>query len=275
MNENQIQKPIKRSNLRRKLGKEYFCLKRRVNWFLDKDKYAKHQDLQNLTNQVVEHKSFLLRRLKDVDMYLQHNKTVNLRIAIAKLNGIVIKPGETFSFWKLVGRPNKRKGYLDGLALSNGRVGKDIGGGLCQLGNLIYWMTIHTPLSIKQRWRHSYDVFPDVNRKIPFGSGATLSYNYIDLQIKNDTKSDFQINIWLEEKYVHGSICSSNALNVDYRIFETDHKFELQWWGGYTRHNKIWREITPKEEGEVKTELVTENHAVMMYNPLLQSTTSE
>ena len=177
MNQNQVQKPKKRSNLRRKLGKEYFCLKRKMDWFLSKEKYSKNQGLQPLTYELINHQSFLLRRLKDVDMYLQHNKTVNLRLAIAKLNGIIIKPGETFSFWKLVGRPTKRKGYLDGLALSNGQIGKDTGGGLCQLGNLIYWMTIHTPLSITQRWRHSYDVFPDVNRKIPFGSGATLSYN--------------------------------------------------------------------------------------------------
>lgn len=272
MNENQVEKPKKRSDLRRKLGKEYFCLKRKINWFFSSEKYAKNQDLQPLSYTLINHQSFLLRRLKDVDMYLQHNKTVNLRLAIAKLNGIVIKPGETFSFWKLVGRPTKRKGYLDGLALSNGQIGKDTGGGLCQLGNLIYWMTIHTPLSVKQRWRHSYDVFPDVNRKIPFGSGATLSYNYIDLQIKNETNAAFQINIWLEEKYVQGSICSSEKLNHTYKVFETDHKFELQWWGGYTRHNKIWREIIPKGEGEVKKELVTENHAVMMYNPLLQST---
>jgi len=270
MNQNQVQKPKHRSNLRRKLGKEYFCLKRKMNWYFGEDKYAKVQESQHLPHTLINHQSFLLKRLKDVDMYLQHNKTVNLQIAIAKLNGVIIKPGETFSFWKLVGRPTKSKGYLDGLTLSNGQIGKDTGGGLCQLGNLIYWMTIHTPLTIKQRWRHSYDVFPDVNRTIPFGSGATLSYNYIDLQIKNNTNIDFQINIWLEGKFVRSSICSTQALNNTYRVYETDHKFELQWWGGYTRHNRIWREITPKVEGEVKQELVTENHAIMMYNPLLQ-----
>lgn len=271
MNQNQVEKPQKRSDLRRKLGKEYFCLKRKFNWYFEGVKYAKKRQETPLEFNVVNHQSFLLRRLKDVDMYLQHNKTVNLRIAIAQLNGIIIKPGETFSFWKLVGRPTARKGYLDGLSLSNGQIGKDVGGGLCQLGNLIYWMTIHTPLTVVQRWRHSYDVFPDVNRKIPFGSGATLSYNYIDLQIKNNTDKDFQINLWLEKKYVHGSICSNQLIPEKYEVFETDHKFELQWWGGYTRHNKIWRKISVDNQPDVKTELITENHAVMMYNPLLQS----
>ena len=49
------------------------------------------------------------------------------------------------------------------------------GGGLCQLSNLIYWMTLHTPLTITERYRHSYDVFPDSNRTQPFGSGEPAS----------------------------------------------------------------------------------------------------
>jgi vancomycin resistance protein VanW len=274
MNENQISKPKNRSQLRRQLGKEYFCIKRKMKWLTDENTYASQQDLEPLEFTLINHQSFLLKKLKDVDMYLQHNKTVNLQLAMAKLNGIIIKPGETFSFWKLVGRPTKKKGYLDGLSLSNGQIGKDTGGGLCQLGNLIYWMIIHTPLTVKQRWRHSYDVFPDVNRTIPFGSGATLSYNYIDLQFKNETEYDYQLNIWIEGKFVRSSLCSTSELTHTYRVFETDHKFELQWWGGYTRHNKIWREKTLKSSTnefakESITELVTENHAVMMYNPLL------
>ena len=39
-------------------------------------------------------------------------------------------------------------------------------------------MTLHTPLQVTERYRHSYDVFPDADRKLPFGSGATCAYNY-------------------------------------------------------------------------------------------------
>ena len=56
--------------------------------------------------------------------------------------------------------------------------------------NLIYWMTIHTELTIVERWRHGFDVFPDAGRTQPFASGATCAYNYIDLQIRNDTDQD-------------------------------------------------------------------------------------
>ena len=70
---------------------------------------------------------------------MQHNKVINLRIAVPRLNGVVIEPGDTFSFWKLVGKPTRAKGYVDGMVLSYGRCVPGVGGGLCQLSNLIYW----------------------------------------------------------------------------------------------------------------------------------------
>ncbi|MEX1001278.1 MAG: VanW family protein [Crocinitomicaceae bacterium] len=267
----QVEEPRKRSDIRKKLGKEYYCLKRKWEWMANKETYTHEIDLAPLSHEMISHQSFLLRKLKNVDMYLQQNKIVNLRLAIANLNGIIIEPGQTFSFWKLVGRPTKSKGYLDGMTLSNGNVEKGIGGGLCQLGNLIYWMALHTPLTVTQRWRHSYDVFPDVNRKLPFGSGATLSYNYIDLQIKNETRNTFQINLWLDKEYLNGNISATFPVQQSYEVFESNHQFKQQWWGGFTRHNQIWRRIKNQLTTEIKEELVTENHAIMMYNPLIES----
>ena len=59
-----------------------------------------------------EHKSLIRRKLGNVDLQLQENKAVNLGIAAPKVTGILIKPGETFSFWYLVGKTSKRKGYF-------------------------------------------------------------------------------------------------------------------------------------------------------------------
>jgi hypothetical protein len=58
-------------------------------------------------------------------------------------------------------------------------------------------------------------------------------------------------------------------LNIKYDIYETDHMFKQQWWGGYTRHNKIWKKVTSLVDNNTTEELVTENNAIMMYNPLL------
>jgi vancomycin resistance protein VanW len=212
----------------------------------------------------------ILRPLKDVDMYLQENKRTNLILAVKKLNQTVIKPDEVFSLWKLVGRPTKSKGYLEGLILNQGKIDKGTGGGLCQLGNLLFWIFAHSPLSISERHRHGFDVFPDVNRKVPFGAGATLAYNYIDLQINNETVNTFQIRLWLDEKYLHGELIAKDRVTSSYLIEERNHLMSQQIWGGYTRHNQIYKVETDRI-GVEQESLLVENHAIMMYSPFLDA----
>ncbi|WP_353122760.1 VanW family protein [Dysgonomonas capnocytophagoides] len=263
-------KPEQRGRLRSFVGKEYFILKRKLRWMKDSSLYS-FVDIKNedCGYSLIKHRSLLLRPLKDVDMHLQHNKITNLRLAIEKLNGTVIHSGKLFSIWRQVGRPSKHKGYLEGLALHNGQILSDIGGGLCQLGNLLYWMALHSDLEVTERWRHSFDVFPDVNRKIPFACGATLSYNYIDLQLTNNTSASYRINLWLDDKYLNGELLTNIPVDSRYEVFETDHQIKQQWWGGYTRHNKIWKRKINLEDNGIEETLVSENHAIMMYNPLL------
>ena len=191
-----------------------------------------------------------------------------LFVIISKLHGMIIRPGETFSVWRHVGRPTARKGYLEGLVLSQGKIGKGVGGGLCQLGNLLFWMFAHTPLSIVERHRHSFDVFPDINRSIPFGAGATLSYNYIDLRVRNNTPHTYRLELWLDDTHLNGRISSDTEQRDRYRIEETGHRIEHQSWGGYTRHNKLVRIVT-RADGSEYPEPFVANHASMMYNPLL------
>lgn len=271
MDNRTVEKPLQRSYLRKLVGREYFILKRQIKWIFGAEGFAKPNKKIDLEHSIIRHRSVLLRPLKDVEMYLQHNKITNLRLAIGRINGVIIKPGQTFSIWRLVGRPTRGKGYLEGLVLMNGKIQKGTGGGLCQLGNLLYWMALHTPLTVTERWRHGYDVFPDVNRKIPFACGATLSYNYVDLQIVNETSRSYQINLWLDETYLNGEIKSDGEPEAEYEVYETDHLIKIQWWGGYTRHNKIWKRRVNKIDGSQAEELVTENQAIMMYNPLLKA----
>jgi vancomycin resistance protein VanW len=211
----------------------------------------------------------ILRPLKDVDMYLQENKRTNLELAIEHLNRIIIRPGETFSIWKLVGRPTKNKGYLEGLVLKQGKIDKDIGGGLCQLGNLLFWVFAHSPLTIKERYRHGFDVFPDVNRKVPFGAGATLSYNHIDLQVKNETENTFQINLWMDNTHLHGALVSCEKVEAEFRVEERNHIIKQQFWGGYSRHNQIVQ-VRENYDGAIEEKVLVENHAVLMYSPFLE-----
>ena len=139
---------------------------------------------------VKKHGSLLLRDLSPDEMALQHNKVVNLRLASARTDGVVIRPGETFSFNKVVGNCTRRKGYVVGMRLSNGDAKAGVGGGICQLANLLHWMFLHSPLTVVERSEHSFDPFPDKNRVLPWGVGCSIVWNYVDLVVRNDTDDD-------------------------------------------------------------------------------------
>lgn len=262
-------KPKKRSRLRLLLGKTYYTLKRYLLWLSPKYKFAKKKTRKNLKYKCFEDKSVLLRNLRDVDMIYQYNKITNLKIAVKKLDKIIIRPGETFSYWKLIGKTTKRKGYVPGMILFCGTYKMGIGGGLCQLSNLIYWMTLHTPLTITERYRHSYDVFPDSNRTKPFGSGATCVYPYRDLMITNNTNEVYSLSLYVGDTHLEGAWYADSKPLYTYEIVERNHEMKSEHFGGFSRHNELYRLVYNPKGKLIKEELVTENHALMMYSPFL------
>ncbi|MED1791950.1 VanW family protein [Brevibacillus nitrificans] len=68
-------------------------------------KFPKERSVDQLPQVIKRHLSLLRRKLGASDPKLQENKITNLRIALQSMNGIIIKPGETFSFWHLIGKP--------------------------------------------------------------------------------------------------------------------------------------------------------------------------
>lgn len=267
-----IEKPKHRSALRMKLGQSYYTLRRRLLWIKMRKDFARDHQKDLLPYTYISHKTLLLRQLKDVDMWLQENKIINLKIASKKLDGILLRPGETFSYWRLIGNPSKRKGYVPGMVLRSGGFAAGTGGGLCQMSNLIFWMTLHTPLTVVERHRHSYDVFPDSNRTQPFGSGATCFYPHGDLMIRNDTPHTYQLIIKVGEKYLEGQWRVSSPPEYRYEIEERNHEMHPEYWGGYTRHNELYQKQYDLEGNLLDEHLVVQNHAIMMYSPFLEST---
>lgn len=241
---------------------------RYFDWYFGKKKYSKYRTQEKLPYRVKKHQSVLIKKLGESDMQLQYNKVTNLKIAIEKINGILIKPGETFSFCKLVGFPTKRRGYLEGMELSFGEARPGIGGGLCQITNLLHWLVIHSPLTVIERYHHSFDPFPDEGRVLPFGSGATIFYNYRDFQFTNNTPCTFQINLWLSKKCLDGELRIDKELDFAYHVFEKDHQF-LKIGEDYYRKNEIWRnKIAKIGSGTIlETELITKNFAKVKYIP--------
>ncbi|MBO4355505.1 MAG: VanW family protein [Clostridia bacterium] len=268
-----MKKPIKRSKLRAKCGMIYYKSKRKLLWLRMRKQFATLRQEEPLPELQFTHHTPLLRKLKDVDMYLQYNKVTNLKLASDKINGVIVYPGQTFSFWYLVGKTSAKKGYKEGMVLKNGKVEKGIGGGLCQLTNLIYWMTIHTPLTVTERYRHGYDVFPDSNRTQPFASGATCFYPHLDLMIKNETNKPYQLLVRVGDEDLIGEWRSLDKPEYTYKVIEKNHEMRPEFWGGYSRHNELYREVYDCEGNFVREEFIVRNSAIMMYPPYLSSGT--
>ena len=267
-----LRPPIPRSWLRLRLGKAYYAAKRYALWCSPRYRWAKKRLDEGLPEVCFAHYTPLLRKLRGEEMFWQENKVVNLRLAARRLDGLLLHPGETMSYWRLIGRPSRRKGYREGMVLFLGRIGGDIGGGLCQMSNLIFWMTLHTPLKVVERYRHSHDVFPDANRTQPFGSGATCAYPHRDLMIRNDTNQTFQLRVWVGKEHLHGQWRAEKVVEHRYEIVEKDACIRQMSWGGYVRHNTLWRRIYDREGQLRQEEPLFTNDAIMMYSPLLPGT---
>lgn len=264
-----LRPPVHRSWLRLRMGRAYYAGRRYLLWCSPAFHWAKERRQTRLPALQAAHRTPLLRQLRGEEMEWQRNKVVNLRLAVERLDGLILHPGETFSYWKLIGKPSRRKGYREGMVLFLGRIGSDIGGGLCQLSNLIFWMTLHTPLTVVERYRHSHDVFPDSNRTQPFGSGATCAYPHRDLMIRNDTKQDFQLCLRVGDTHLEGEWRAMEPAAVWYQVVEREPRIDQASWGGYIRHNALYRLVLDLNGRLLEEQFLFENDAIMMYSPLL------
>ncbi|MBR5411402.1 MAG: VanW family protein [Clostridia bacterium] len=258
-----------RGPLAYKLSVKKETLKRSLRDRFSNEPIARTKSEMPLPCLLTSHSSVIVRRLAGVDLRMQENKRTNLRLACEKLNGLVIRPGETFSFWLTIGKPSKKNGYLEGLYIEHGKVGSGIGGGLCQMGNLIHYMVLHSALEVTELHHHSDALFPDERRRVPFGTGTSVSYNYIDYRFKNTGDHDVQLLVWTDDEELHGELRSAAEDPHSYELVEEDHHFSREG-DAYFRNSKVYRLIRDKATGEVlKKELLLENHSRVMYDPAL------
>jgi vancomycin resistance protein VanW len=241
-------------------------LERRVSDRIRRVPFAGRVDAESLPVTLVRHASVLRRRLLDLDPGLQETKIINLRLAAATIDGLVIRPGETFSFWNRIGLPTAKRGYVEGLILRGGKITAGIGGGLCQLSNLLYWMALHTPLDVVEQHHHGFDPFPDSGRVLPFGSGATIFWSYGDLRLHNPKDQPIQLRVCVGARLLHGRITTDRPWPLAYHLEEEGHRFVREADGVVYRENELWRRIVNRRTGEtVERTLVTRNHAVVGY----------
>ncbi len=241
-------------------------LKRHVQDLLSNETISKNRKEKELPNIVKGHSSILIRKLHGVDITLQQNKVTNIQLACEKISGIVIRPGETFSYWETVKKPTKHNGYKDGLVILKGGIASGTGGGLCQMANMIHWLVLNSPLTVTELHHHSDALFPDERRRVPFGTGTSVSYNNVDYRFKNTTDQAVQIIVWCENGELCGELRSETPFPYRYKIVEENHHFRKEG-EKYYRISQVYRIVIDRASGEeIRKELILDNHSEVMYD---------
>jgi vancomycin resistance protein VanW len=150
------------------------------------------------------------------------NKKQNLSLAIQNLQQVVIAPGQIFSFWHLVGNPNEKAGYVEGRTITGDALATTVGGGLCQLSGILYFLALKSGLTILERHPHSKDIYTDATRFAPLGSDATVVYGYKDLRFQNPFPFPICLRFSLSDQEIRAWICAGEA------IAETPVEFQTQ-----------------------------------------------
>ena len=179
---------------------------RNLKDIFSKEKFAKMKQNEKLPQIVYQYSSTIIKKGKGIDPKTQENKAVNIKLAANKITGIIIQPGEIFSFWRTVGTVNKRKGYKEGRVIRKNKLVTGTGGGLCNLANTINNLILHSPLQIVEFHKHSDALASDIGHRVPMANGTSVSYNYIDYRFKNNTNQNIQILLWCDDEKLYGEL---------------------------------------------------------------------
>lgn len=218
---------------------------------LDKNRYAAEISADLLPHEIFRADSLLLNENSGFDMQYQHNKVFNLQLAAKTVNHLVIQPGETFSFWMRVRDADKNEPYKDGLVLVDGKIVGAYGGGLCQISSLLFWMFLHTPLTIVERHAHAVESIPPTDGDLPSGTDATVTEGWLDLKVKNETDRPFQIEITFADGYMIGRILSDAQLPCAYEIYNGSVVYYRER-GRVYQESSVERRTTDKQTGAVE-----------------------
>lgn len=118
------------------------------------------------------------------------NRRHNIKVGVEKMKGIIIQPGEIFSFNKYLGPVEAYAGFKPELVIKKEGTVPELGGGLCQVSSTTFRAAMHAGLPINQRRNHSYAV----QYYAPQGTDATIYPGVVDLKFTNDTGNS--ILVW-------------------------------------------------------------------------------
>ena len=120
----------------------------------------------------------------------------NVALSAKACNGVILLPGEVFSYNNTTGSRSADKGYQAAPVYVGGASTDEVGGGICQTSSTIYYAVLHTTLEVVERRSHMYNT-----GYVPAGMDATVYYGSTDFRFKNNTNYPVKI---VTESYDQG-----------------------------------------------------------------------
>lgn len=142
-------------------------------------------------------------------------KLINLEKAIAQINRVVALPDEVWSYWNIVGRPSRKNGFVPSRSIVKGEVIESVGGGLCQLSGMIYYLSLKAGLEVIERHPHSVDIYTEEDRYTLLGSDATVVYGFKDFRIRNNTNGNIKFQVTIQNESLRVELQSDTPINEE------------------------------------------------------------
>lgn len=147
------------------------------------------------------------------------NRSMNIKVAVSKVNGYILYPGKAFSFNTIVGPREKVYGFKEALEIMDGELVPGVGGGICQLSSTLYNAALLANLEIIERHNHSKPL-----SYIPLGRDATVVFGGLDFKFANNTSSPIMIMAEVQGDKLSVGIFGQNSLAEVVEIVSADQK---------------------------------------------------
>jgi vancomycin resistance protein YoaR len=147
-----------------------------------------------------------------------NDKRTNIRLASEAVNGVILMPGEEFSYNGHVGNTTEDKGYKTAAVYKNGKVEYETGGGVCQVSSTIFAAILYTDLEVTQRQCHSMVV-----TYVPYGMDATVYWDQPDFRFVNNHAYPVRLDVSFDGSDIYVEIWGTQEsdLTVEPRVEQT------------------------------------------------------
>ena len=163
------------------------------------------------------------------------SRATNLRLACEAINGVVLLPGQTFSYNETLGERTTERGYQTGIAYVGGESVPSIGGGICQVSSTLYYCALQADLEIIARENHCY-----APGYVPLGMDATVSWGALDFCFRND--KDYPIRI---DAVADGGTVTVSLMGTDTKDYYIEMEYVVT---AYYDYDVTYEEMTADNE---------------------------